>query len=753
MRIQYLGYLIITYMLIGCYNDQSNQAKKTEQIIAENPVKPDSPHSENEEEAEVITAPAQPLPDDTGRVLTLIPKFSLISDQRVIQNTRYQFSPELLQGEDVLWLKSFGPDDIQVDPRNGTISWDIPQDLPNESFHLGISAHNSAGEFSDTWILTVGDGNLVYIGPNEEHKTLKNGLNAINSGDTLVMRDGIWDSSDIDNTIPGSPRKGQKLPSGTERAYTTLMAENPGQAILDGQHQQKIISQYGSWVHPDWSNSVGSWQGSINYTAIKGLVLINSANEGLRIDYGHHIKLINLGIGPSAKGKDSYANVYIHKSKKILIEGMYVWGHGRYKIQIKSSTETVVRRSIVRIDDYDGDEPLGAFMPYCAADVSFQNNILIDTDHSEYWLNFYELANAFGEAATNCLDYPYGIKFQRGLVLNSHMPAMASAAKGTAAETLFEDIVAWDIRPDRHNAGKGSGVPIIQGVGNTNTNRATLGNIRLQNSDNANYYFYSRSQDSTVQNSILYQFGFNGSENEYNGDLVRHTSADFYLDNNNLVDFKGALSDGSGTPSESNSLNINPEFRYITTLPRNSSLRNLANDGGRIGAEIMTMLGKSGSFHGEPGYDQETHIPMWPFPNEQLAHQHMSQYELLAVDRNGNSAGIQGDRGFASSGQTLSNYIWSYLGETPPPLNVSSFIQGNDKILRWQAFPTSTQENIKEYNIYLINSPTSKELITTIAANVSHSYTFINKDNEAAQYAITAVRLDGNESDYAFPTN
>ena len=81
---------------------------------------------------------------------------------------------------------------------------------------------------------------------------------------------------------------------------------------------------------------------------------------------------------------------------------------------------------------------------------------------------------------------------------------------------------------------------------------------------------------------------------------------------------------------------------------------------------VMTFVGKSGTFFGEPGYDVETNIPMWPFPMEAIIKEKMGAYSYTGNTYTGTehnrvvsgTGTIVGARGFAVEGQSLTNYIW-----------------------------------------------------------------------------------------------
>ncbi len=675
------------------------------------------------------------------------PSIESVEDHTANQGSKYTFQPVKKSGRHIYWTKTFGPDDVRVNPVKGTVSWDIPSTMPSESFHIGVKASNDDGEFEETWIVTVGGGAVFYVGPNEALTTLKEGMEAMSSGDTLIMRNGDWEHANQDNTIPGNEKKAQTLPSGTASAFTTLMAEDPSKVIMDAQNEETLISLWGATKHPDFPLDNNGWAVETNYIAIKGLVLLNSRTEAVRINNSKYIKLINLGIGPSANGSGSMANLYIYRSQYVLIEGLYVWGHGRYKVQFKNSSESIVRRSVARIDNYNGGEPLGGYISYCSKNVLFQNNILVDSDHPEYWGSHEEIINAYGVPATNCEEYPEFNEFKRNLALNAHMGLMNTDARQNDNPTLWEDLVGWNLKPARHDGGTGGVVPILSGVGATTTNKMTLGEVDTE----GNYLVYSRDKFSNINDSIFYRIGWNGVAVVDQGDLAREgTGGEIVMDFNNIFGFLGDVSDGAGNPEVENTMEIDPAFRYITMLPRESELHTAGKNGSRVGAEIMTMLGRSGTFYSEPGYDDETAIPMWPFPIESVAHSHFSQFRYTEDDRNGGTAGLSGERGFAVAGESLSNYVWAYLGETVPPFKVASLAGHNQVRLYWQASADVEQSNLTEYKIYILEANGDMVLKETVSAD--KRFIDIKDLNNGTEYEfiVTAVRNDDNESDYAY---
>jgi hypothetical protein len=65
----------------------------------------------------------------------------------------------------------------------------------------------------------------------------------------------------------------------------------------------------------------------------------------------------------------------------------------------------------------------------------------------------------------------------------------------------------------------------------------------------------------------------------------------------------------------------------------------------------MKKIGVSGTLYGESGWNTVTSENLWPFPYE----------DRIRSDMRAVSA-----RGFCADNQTLTKYIWQYLGNTIP---------------------------------------------------------------------------------------
>ena len=596
------------------------------------------------------------------------PVIQPVADQVTDKGLTYTFSPVLESGENVFWVKEYGPDELTVDRATGKVTWNIPDNLPDEAFHVGVKAINSSGKYGETWVLTVGKGKVFYMGTGEAITTLAEGLKAIGSGDVLIIRDGTYSSNKYENTIPGSSASGQTPPNGNSGAFTTLIAENPGKAVFLG---VKKLFQLNN----------GS------YMALKGMILKNTTRDAVLQVSGTRIKLIDIGVGDASVGEpNGRANVLI-SGTYILLEGIYVWGNGRYRIQFTgASDKCVVRRCVARIDRHEGAFPIGGFQSYCATNIVYQNNIIIDSDHKEFWTKFTWMQNLYGVPATGCNAKPFGNIFDRCIAINADMGLMQTDAQDNVTPTIWQDNIGWDLRLSRDHAGTGGVNGILHGVGASLTNQSTIGRVSTPGGS----FFTSRSEDSYITNSLLKQIGWDNGASANQGALIRTRTSHFYLQGNSISEFTGDKAEAqsiNNSTIEGNTWN-NIDIQYLLRSP----LQN-GGDEKRIGANVLTFKGKSGTFYGEPGYDTETNISMWPFPKEDVIKKHFSRYSYTGPTRDG--GGIQtlyGNRGFAdtnavqldgTSPVTLTSYIWEYLGNPIPnsiyEYNMSTSIKKKNK--------------------------------------------------------------------------
>ena len=678
-------------------------------------------------------------------VLALPPQISPVPDQRTRQGQLYEFQANLLQGDEVRWFKEYGPDELSVDALSGTVRWQVPANLPGESFYVGVMAANGEGQAFETWIVTVGQGQVIYCGPSETHRTIAAASAASRSGDTIIVRDSITPFVDPANHIYNDGGgQGSWPTNGTPRAYTTIMAENPGGVTLDGANSRRPIYGKGSYVSFDGSPGTAY---TLEYVAVKGFVAGRSVTSGpITLVHTNHIKLMHCGAFDQAA--DSGSAINLARCGYTLIESCYIYGHFREAIMHWLSEYTIMRRNIARRDGNASREPLGGYVHYASRDSHLQSSIIIDFDRTDYIVDQTYMAGAFeADCGSSCADTGRQIRNLSShscLSLNSDDRIAALSQPTSLAEyttPVWQNMVVWDQRMWWNGPPGGNRYPgsAIRSKGDSIWRNCTfaelstpLGSIE----DVVNSAFFNGYQDATaagdaIETSIFYNFRDHDTSP---GHVSNYFSR---LEHNNGYGVGQLSRQGNDTGS----LNLNPAFKYVTRLEPDNPLLTAGPDNSPIGADLSYMHGKGGTTYGEPGYDQDTSVPMWPFPGERIMREKMAAYSY----DNGN---LTGNRGFCLPGQSLSNYVWGYLGNTVPPLQVQANQLAETVVVSWA--PPVVRPTGLEYRIYQLNG-SSRQLLATVAAPaLSQRLSGLALD-QPLTLAVTAFDPARGESGYVYP--
>lgn len=447
--------------------------------------------------------------------------------------------------------------------------------------------------------------------------------------DTLIIRDGIYTGTQ--NAISNS----QRPPNGTSDNHTKIYAENPGQVIFDGEHTREMFCIATS--------------GSL-FLTFEGLIWMRTRNSNVCLRYTSDIKFIRCGAHESSGASPNFS---FRECSYILAEECYAWGSGRYKFSSYQSEKIVYRRCVGRMDACDtrhpGSEPIGIFAFYWTSDAEAQNCVAIDSDHPEYWVY------SGAEGAFTCPNNSapgHNVYFRGCVALNVDLNFNSVGTK--RYDVHYIDCSGWDLNK--------SGMT----RGSADFTHCTFGSY----TDSTTPYGMIHSYEGTCNalNNIVYGSPTSGGKfvetSDYNCFCNNNTnysdttkgSHDICSENNNAID-----------PIDGNPGNGIPSLKYLCRIEDNSNLDGAASDGGDIGATIIKRIGKSGTLWGEPGYNLlqdgtngQADKNLWPFPNEDIIREHMRSYSY-------DNGKLRGDRGFCADGQTLTKYIWEYLGNPIPP--------------------------------------------------------------------------------------
>lgn len=679
---------------------------------------------------------------------TVTPELQEIPEQFVNHKVGESFSfAPIISNKDKLnglvhWVKTYGPDGVQINPKTGRISWDINIDMPSESFHIGLKASSRTTDSHISLIIHAGVDHVLHVGPNTQYSTIKQGLKALRSGGTLVLLDGTYEGEEnhIGLTEAGEI---QHPTSGDNYKFTTIMAKHPSKAILKN---GAYVRLHGNWP--------------VSFVAIKGLYVIdgqiavfgngrNRAESELR---HHHIKFIRNGV----QGGDTQSPFNAFRSDNILYENNYAFGGGRYKFTSYQAENIVWRRNVARYDRGPVfDEPKGTYSVYSTMDGFLSNNLAVDSDRPDFVVQ----GELSGEFTTPTTSGDTRARFHRNIQLNSaflfgNMDEQQSNGEGGDSDVIHSDVISWDIKPESR---------YVMSWGSAWFDHLTMGKVTPRYF--ANYFFNGYHNNSRgITNSILHDFNngdmFYSLEKKQQHITVGREVEKYGVDSVNISNFSGILNISNSNINNMfelnpihNSSNPKGSLRYLLRSEPNTNMSGKGLDGEDLGATVMTFLGKSGTFHGDEGFDQETGIAMWPFPMEHIIKQKFSEYEYKGPTYTGryskrveSGEGILiGARGFAVEGQTLTNYIWGYLGSIVPPFNVTSILEGDRVVLQW-AGPITDSE---QYNVYSMKG-NEKKLIAKIE-NGNRVKEFIGMDEGTYCFAVTSL-VKEEESSFSYPS-
>jgi hypothetical protein len=466
---------------------------------------------------------------------------------------------------------------------------------------------------------------------------------------------------------------GSLPPSGSAGIYTTVIADHPGGVLIDAQQTNTPIYFYGSYASRDGQTGSGT---NVSYIAIHGLIAANPHDNGnsngcITLNNAHHIKIIDCG----AVEADAYTTpISINRSGYLLVEGCYSWGQGRMRIVSYLSDYTIFRRNVVRADYVNVIWPFGMIDLYADQHTRVQNNIVIDSDQFSSYTYGTTAMGAFidDSGALNGTSWAVHLDniMWNNIALNNDMGLTSQQGFTGADPASFNNMIAWDMRAISNTSGGSPASPIIYAPANLNINQATFGHWRsphaalatdsgtgISTFDSA----WASGFSETITNTIFYDLLNYGNAGAGLFDI--NITANY----NNVYGVANIISGGS--PTVTNTITTNPTTACLKYLPRieaGCALQTAGLSGARVGANVVNMRGKSGTLWGETGYDTDyPSVSMWPFPHEDLIKTQMQTYNLH---------GVSGNRGFASStatsldgsSQTLTKYIWEYLGNQIP---------------------------------------------------------------------------------------
>lgn len=438
-------------------------------------------------------------------------------------------------------------------------------------------------------------------------------------GEWIVVEDGTYTENVIVNGIDGS--------SGNN---TVIRARNDWGATLSPG------SNFGFQVQDD-------------YVVVRGF----HTGGGVYINGSSYVKVIRCS-GDFSGG--TWTFISGNGSSYTLFEECFAWGGShRYMFgQGGASDHVVVRRCLGRWDysTFGVGYPLAAFANYASSGdgyAAFQNCVAIDGTNNISYTGTYRGIKGFktpNGAENTTLDGCIVLNFDgTGVMLES----------GSTNFTI-NDTVVWDLVQTDGSATYAVAWGIRTYGSDTNF---TIANLTMgdNQTDETGLRIGASESGSSLTDSIFYSI----SGTAVDSGMATQTDNLFYANGDNGTTGSGAI---TGTDPTSERLLYLPR---IETGDQGATLiyriGNTAPTEDSVGGPID---GLSGLLWGDSGWDTLTSNDLWPYPNEDEIKTQCAAFSMGSGEAYSGSPVMTGARGFAATGETLTKYIWEYLGNTIP---------------------------------------------------------------------------------------
>ena len=554
--------------------------------------------------------------------------------------------------------------------------------------------------------------------------------------------------------IPGQPTTDTtRYPSGLVPMNIPLRVRFTGDA--------KFLDQSGFWGYTDKAQlEADDAAGLIKKTRFIKFEGLHWDGVGLAgfWEYNYFKQCSSMGI------RDGNNAAWTIAGQNNLLEDVVSYGKGRAKFlfydvsredQLRGDGNNLCRRCVARNDwamkDDTGAEPITTFFSYYNRGTAFINAIDIDSNMPVYWSN---LNVEVGDPINLCGSFT-SFEVQSGVVHGMHVEGSLSinnaAGFGAASTTgnVFRDVAGIDIGGGWADKASGNIFDRMALVG-IDTDKFDYRSHQHEQSVfgvTRNHAFMPNSGALPVVTNLLAK--------NIRGELFGNGTSGSHV-----------FTEGIGTIgpiTEAHITNIGDEqYKYPVRLENTSPLKSAGKNGADIGPRIMNRLGRDGTFKFQEGWNEDTGEPLWPWPMEAWVQAQLrtTDYEgfcATAVEPCPASHTTDAYRGFTEEGESLTNYIWGYMGHTPPPFNVKATGGSNLVHLTWDAPSDAYIDNITQFNVYDVTGQTDPVIpgvmspTTTVVGNSTFSATIGSLTaGQNYQFAVTAVDSVTGESGYSY---
>lgn len=699
--------------------------------------------------------------------------------EEISKGSTFTYTPTTSAGEaGGLWFKEYGPDSMTVDPEDGSISWDTSDAPRGQGFRVTIGYTNPEGEDLKTFILHVdesGTSKIVLLGttplgsfPRTTSEFIRIGQEeaGFNPGDTLIVPSGTrFASISSENASENSwqDTQGNNLKSGSASQMTSIMSD--GHTIVDSishdalprldeglEVQANLLSSVPEYIKFSAIEWTGANRQAISYSGTNTIFELCGATDS---GYAQDPQNFTEAGGSFASVAAGYLS-----GTGCVWENCYAFGQFRYGLQFGNTlNNTLISRSIVRPDEYHGDQPRGGITHYSTSNSGCFSNFVIDGDQ-EHLSPFYKnYAGGLALPATGNETFPFNQTFTCNAVINCEMAPMTADADAATSNLDITDLLILNctntITPQT-----GSTSPLgVRSASVTTGLRWTVSEVsRFDGTTGSSGLILSSSDSSNtmvVTKATFDRIGWDGlSANEVGalaGDKVGASGSS--MSDSNVHGFIGTVS-LNNFPVTTDITALDPRTNGLSYPVRMEEGSPLGLDG--QGADLTVWANPSNVLPGDAGWLTKTSQWSWPHPEEALIASRMKTYSKSGLPVRNATVGVNptdftgtitGDRGFCTDEESFSEYVWGQFGVTIPPLRVAAKATAGGEVTFWVGkYRSDRGRTVTKFNIY-----NKTDTTTPIGSFTGLTGKLSAQDAGAETYVVRAVdptkatAWDGNE--------
>ena len=450
-------------------------------------------------------------------------------------------------------------------------------------------------------------------------------ISKMSGGDEVVVNDGTYTNAGTTNSISG-------MPSGSSGNFTRIRARNPFAVTLDnqgsGDYNSRLIELSGSYVEVD---------------GFKVRQRNSTPEEAITLS-GDHLKLRRTMLRVEAMNDYTFGLAVSSGSSYILVEDCAFVGGFRYMVGVRCSSGSasyiIFRRVVARGDWANTNQPHSLFAVYG------HNSSASSGPHHIYYQNCMAIDTAMISTNSTYKHVPWYIfKGNHDVMLEGCI-------------TLNNQIPYYFFF---RNDFDGYNMEIKDSLFADNQGSTTTGTFRGSSSSSG----YDRLHGCTFYGQPR---GLTWNGTTSNGYIKNNLFVDL---GDNSIAFTGSHPptsynsfDKSGQEFGTNVVAFNRDLLYLPRVESNSNRYTGGDTGARVGAHIMGRIGAPGTLYGEAGWNATNQDSLWPWPYESEIYE---WFRAAVAPPSGASPSTNDTtRGFCAAGQTLTNYIWGYLGNPIP---------------------------------------------------------------------------------------